>query len=157
MVRRCSDPKNDPHKLYFHRGIEVYPEWTIRGTRGGRAVWSPGFVAWLDYMEETLGACPIGHQMDRINNSIGYQPGNLRWNDATGQMVNRRHYIRKLDNPTGYKWVQKTRSGRYEGCFSVKGKCHYIGTHETAEKAYEAVINQRLSLGLQVPNINMLG
>jgi hypothetical protein len=80
MVRRCEDPADRAYHNYGGRGIAVCPEW-----RDDPAV----FVA---YLRDTLGPCPDGHSLDRIDNDGDYEPGNVRWVDAVTQRHNQRRF-----------------------------------------------------------------
>lgn len=82
MLRRCSDSK-DPD--YFGRGITVYQPW----------VDDP--VAFYEWVEAHLGDRPEGHTLDRVDNDGNYEPGNLRWADASTQNGNRRSWHKEPD------------------------------------------------------------
>jgi len=74
MKSRCHNPRHYDFYLYGARGIEVCPRW--RGS----------FQAFL----MDVGARPPGYTLDRIDNSKGYEPGNVRWATRSQQMQNRR-------------------------------------------------------------------
>jgi hypothetical protein len=66
MNSRCRNPKARSWPEYGARGITVYPAW--RGRRGYER-----FIAYI-------GPRPTPkHQIDRIDNDCGYEPGNVRW------------------------------------------------------------------------------
>ena len=48
------------------------------------------FSAFQSYVVETLGPRPEGYSIDRIENSEGYYPGNLKWSTSSEQNLNRR-------------------------------------------------------------------
>ena len=78
MMRRCYDSKNSCFSYYGDLGIKVHEEWHT----------SPdSFFQWI---EENLGQRPEGYSLDRIDVYGNYEPGNLRWSDATEQVNNRR-------------------------------------------------------------------
>jgi hypothetical protein len=61
---------------YGARGITVCEEWH-----------DPfAFYAYLD----TLGPCPEGYSIDRIDNDGDYEPGNIRWASSAEQRANSR-------------------------------------------------------------------
>lgn len=62
MNARCSNPKNTHYASYGGRGIKVCEKWRT-------------FLGFLDDM----GYRPPGRSLDRINNDMGYEPGNCRW------------------------------------------------------------------------------
>lgn len=60
---------------YRERGIRVCPEWE-------------SFEVFRDYVEAHLGPRPPRHTVDRIDNSRGYEPGNIRWASPKQQSRN---------------------------------------------------------------------
>lgn len=75
MTDRCLDPGSHAYQRYGARGITVCPEWRD----------AAAFCAWMD---ANMGPCPPGMSFDRIRNDGNYEPGNVRWNDAAGQIRN---------------------------------------------------------------------
>jgi hypothetical protein len=62
--KRCHNPNASKYPDYGGRGIFVCPEWRH------------DFAAFFAY----IGARPSPrHQVDRIDNNRGYEPGNVRW------------------------------------------------------------------------------
>lgn len=86
MVARCENPRNPAYGRYGARGIAVCPEWHDAAV----------FIAWI---EANLGPRPQGMSLDRIDNDLGYHPGNVRWSTASEQALNRRPR-RKADTST---------------------------------------------------------
>jgi hypothetical protein len=83
MMHRCK-PTYWCRKDYFDRGISVCDEWKDKNT---------GFKAFYTYLETVIGLCPgKGFSLDRINNNLGYTPGNLRWATKSEQCRNRRKF-----------------------------------------------------------------
>lgn len=83
MMQRCYNQRCPEFKRYGARGIGVWPQW--HDSR-----------VFLDYLDTVLGSCPAGHSLDRIDNSKGYRPGNIRWADATTQTHNTRPKLRAV-------------------------------------------------------------
>ena len=80
IKQRCLNPKNKRFPMYGGRGITITPEW------------KDDFQTFL----RDVGHRPRkGLTLDRIDNSKGYEPGNVRWTDWITQSTNRR----------GRKWV----------------------------------------------------
>ena len=75
---RCTNPKNQSYKDYGARGIAM----------------APIFMGSFKTFFEEVGVKPSAeHSLDRIDNSKGYEPGNLRWATRTQQNRNSRHTI----------------------------------------------------------------
>ena len=77
MTDRCFNLASQDYPRYGARGITVCEEWRD----------AAAFCAWMD---ANMGPCPPGMSLDRIRNDGNYEPGNVRWNDATGQIRNSR-------------------------------------------------------------------
>lgn len=77
MKQRCHNPRALHFKFYGGRGIAVCEEW-----RGG-----DGFDRFFAH----VGPAPSRtHTLDRIDNSRGYEPGNVRWATRKQQSSNMR-------------------------------------------------------------------
>jgi hypothetical protein len=58
-----------------------------------------------------IGPRPKGTSLDRIDNNLGYQPGNVRWADSHQQCNNQRRNVRVTHNGetlTLGEWSDKT-------------------------------------------------
>ena len=75
MVQRCENPKHPNYKHYGGRGITVHP--SLRKFDG--------------FLAEAGERPSKGHSIDRVDNSKGYEPGNLRWATKREQLLNRRN------------------------------------------------------------------
>lgn len=64
MIQRCTNPNNKSYPSYGARGITVHPSWRSSFETFVRDV-SDGYSRDLE--------------LDRIDNSRGYEPGNVRW------------------------------------------------------------------------------
>lgn len=78
MVARCHSESHKSYSNYGGRGIVVHGPWRD----------SPS--AFIEWLEENLGPRPDGFSLDRIDNSTGYFPGNLRWASKRVQVRNSR-------------------------------------------------------------------
>lgn len=84
LAQNKSDGRAKPPKC-----VCAFKDW------GGRGVtmfplWRDSFTGFALYVLNTLGERPSRHSLDRIDNSLGYVPGNLRWATAKEQAANRR-------------------------------------------------------------------
>jgi hypothetical protein len=83
MVRRCHLDKDTKiaaraktYAYYGGRGITVYVPWQA------------SFETFAADIEAGLGHRALGMTLDRIDGSLGYQPGNLRWASRKEQIEN---------------------------------------------------------------------
>lgn len=81
MIQRCHNPRHPKFHHYGGRGITVHEAW--RGDGG------------LEAFLEHIGPKPSPkHEVDRIDNGRGYEPGNVRWATRSEQMQNTRVTVR---------------------------------------------------------------
>lgn len=81
LVARCTNPCAKDYSRYGGAGITVYDAWVC------------SFPAFLCYM----GCKPTPkHTIDRIDNSLGYLPGNVRWATIEEQALNKTRNIKVL-------------------------------------------------------------
>jgi hypothetical protein len=99
MRSRCNNPNVRGYKLYGGRGIKVCSRWN-------------NFANFLSDILATIGERPPDHSLDRIENSKGYFPGNVRWATRSIQMKNRRPYKHRKPNNA---WMRRPRThdGRF--------------------------------------------
>jgi hypothetical protein len=91
MVRRCYRPKHETFSYYGGRGITICDEW------------QNSFASFIEHLG--LKPSPL-HTLDRIDNSRGYEPGNVRWATKKEQMRNRRNNHRLTFNGETHSTVE---------------------------------------------------
>lgn len=72
---RCLNPNDPLYQDYGARGISICDEW------------ANSFAEFSSHMGDDPGPA---FQVGRINNDIGYQPGNVRWETKSQNMRNKR-------------------------------------------------------------------
>lgn len=86
IKQRCHDPKHPDYRIYGARGITMCDTWRN------------SFLAFL----ADMGKQPRGQTIERIDNSLGYQPGNCKWADYREQNNNKRtNLVVTIDGVTG--------------------------------------------------------
>lgn len=90
MVQRCENPNHVSYKNYGGRGISIHPE--LRSWKD-----------WISYVE-TLENYSSELSLDRINNNVGYQKGNLRWTTMNVQIANQRFSGKGFNKYTGVNY-----------------------------------------------------
>jgi hypothetical protein len=117
---RCYNPNNKRFKDYGGRGIKVCDEW--REDVGE-------FIEWA----EANGWEP-GLQIDRIDNDKGYFPGNCRFIDNRGNILNRRPLF--ANNTSGFAGVTfDKQTGKWVARIKIRGKYIWLGRYTTKEAA----------------------
>ncbi len=75
--QRVLNPKNHHYAAYGGRGITMSDE----------------FINSFPVFYEHIGPCPDGMTLDRINNELGYERGNVRWATDEVQRNNKRKRV----------------------------------------------------------------
>lgn len=87
-ILRCTDPRTNDFEHYGGKSapVTVHPDWHTPDNLGVGAARMAKYL--LD--TKTIGRRPSStHQIDRIDNNRGYEPGNLRWVTASENCRNR--------------------------------------------------------------------
>lgn len=76
MWQRCTNPNNPRYASYGARGIQVCQRWSK-------------FEDFLADIGERPSGMGVGgrsiYSLDRIDNNVGYEPGNVKWSTAREQ------------------------------------------------------------------------
>ena len=91
--QRCTNPSDPRFKDYGGRGIAVCERWT-------------DFENFL----KDMGPRPAGGSIDRVDNSLGYQPDNCRWATRKQQQNNTRRCVVltfRGESLTATQWAER--------------------------------------------------
>jgi hypothetical protein len=77
MVNRCHQPNCKTYRTYGAKGITVCDRWRNS----------------FENFFADMGHPPDGCSLDRIDNTLGYQPDNCRWATKREQQINRRNTV----------------------------------------------------------------
>ena len=135
IKQRCYNPNTPNYDDYGGRGITMY------------APWVDNFPLFESYIL-SLGEKPEGTSIDRVHNDEGYFPMNLRWATRSEQQRNKRPREPAPHNyevgSSGFKWVSYHKRDRvYRGRYRYRGELIHVGSFDTPEAAYEAVLLHR--------------
>lgn len=78
-IARCENPNDKKYIHYGARGISMCQEWRH------------DFLAFYAH----VGDRPAGTTLGRIDNNLGYEPGNVRWETYVQQNNNRRPFKKR--------------------------------------------------------------
>lgn len=119
MKYRCYNKKDKEYFRYGARGITVY------------APWISSFKLFFEY----IGKKPTkNHSIDRINTNGNYEPGNVRWADATTQNRNRNGQVNTSSKYKGVTLRDRAKKS-WESRIRVDGILIHLGTFKTEKEA----------------------
>jgi len=130
---RCSNKHNSSYKDYGGRGLKVHKKW------------ANNYIIFKRYLNTYLGLCPLNYTLDRIDNSKGYIPGNLRWATRRQQVLNRRKFYtsKTTSKYFGVSYAPKKRKWRLLICNNYKTLfLGYFNTEKEAAMAYNKAVKK---------------
>ena len=137
-LRNGGHPAGERHKNSY---------WRV--TVEGRLIRAHNLVYWLAHGIDPAVCWPF--TVDHIDrNGFNNDVNNLRLASKREQNLNREP-CRSTNHPVGaagFRWVSVERSGRFRGQFCRNNRPVYVGTYDTPEEAYQAVLDKRQELGL---------
>jgi hypothetical protein len=132
---RCTNPNNESWVDYGGRGIFICDEW------------KRDFAAFREH----IGDRPSPrHSVDRIDNSRGYEPGNVRWATPVEQARNTRRSHRRDENVERIRSMNNAGLKRREiaQLLGLRRKAIDSALSPPTERQYEAGIGSCLFMGL---------
>jgi hypothetical protein len=122
MRSRCFNPNNPRFKDWGGRGIAPCKRWD-------------DFSVYLNDILTSIGPRPPGKVLDRIDNSRGYEPGNVKWSTQSESNRNRRPLKTKVGH-SGFKGVKWNKArNKYVASIWFQGKAVQLKYCETAREA----------------------
>jgi hypothetical protein len=121
MRYRCSPGNSHVSSKYYEgRGIQICAQWS-------------NFLQFL----QDVGPRPEGkYHLDRIDNSKGYEPGNVRWAPLLTSYLNRSTNGRP---PKGCRFS----NGKWRARIKIKQKEIALGVFDTFEEAHFAYVQAK--------------
>ncbi len=147
-ILRCEDSNNIRYGAYGGRGIYVSSEFH-------------DYMKWHDYISLLPGYLSYDNNgkkltIDRIDNSLGYERGNIRWASRHTQKLNQRKRVNSTSQYYGVSW-----NGRLKKWVAqiqiIDGSAKYgkrkihIGVfkvEEDAARAYDAMASRHHGIGV---------
>ncbi len=90
-VQRCNNPNHESYPNYGARGIKLTDDLK-------------SFEDYKNYVISLPGYDPVNKTIDRIDNNLNYQKGNLRWADKSVQTANQRSSGKGVNRFIGVNW-----------------------------------------------------
>jgi hypothetical protein len=125
IIQRCYNPKNHSYKYYGEKGVVI--EDYFKNSYENFINWIKGlanYENWVNSSELSL---------DRIDNSLGYIRGNIKFSTKTEQVENQNL---RIDNKSGYKGVCYHKiNKKYGATITINKSKIFLGYYDTALEA----------------------
>ena len=125
IIQRCYNPKNPSYKYYGEKGVIM--EDYFKNSYDNFINWIKGIAnynEWLNSSELSL---------DRIDNTLGYSRGNIKFSTKTEQVENQNL---RIDNKSGYKGVFYHKlNKKYSATITINKSKVFLGYYDTALEA----------------------
>lgn len=139
IIQRCYNPKNYSYKYYGGKGVIM--EDYFKNSYENFIDWIKGlanYENWLNSSELSL---------DRIDNSLGYIRGNIKFSTKTKQVENQNL---RVDNKSGYKGVcYHNLNKKYGATITINKSKIFLGYYDTALEAALVYDNYILKTNLK--------
>jgi hypothetical protein len=133
IIQRCYNPKNHSYKYYGEKGVVM--ENYFKDSYENFINWIKGlanYENWLNSSELSL---------DRIDNTLGYVRGNIKFSTKTEQVENQNL---RVDNKSGYKGV----------CYHKLNKKYGATITINKSKVFLGYCDNALRQGLNAPYLS---
>lgn len=91
---RCYNPNHPHYRNYGLLGKTVFEDWR-RDPHESKEYNLKAYEKFKTWIDENIGSCPgKDYSLDRVDNSRGYEPGNLKWSTRKEQNNNKRTNIK---------------------------------------------------------------
>ena len=117
MIDRCTNPNCKDYHYYGGKGVSVCQRWMS-----------------FENFYDDMGTSPDGKELDRIENTKGYEPYNCRWATRSEQNANR-------SKSKGYYWNKYHQ--KYEAKTKKDGKRIFLGYFDDPLEAHEAYLKAK--------------
>lgn len=127
---RCSNPNHPSYSTYSSKGVKVHETWLNDFTQ---------------FLSDVGPKPSPNHSLDRIDNTIGYEPGNVRWATASQQgrnQSNNRLLTHDGVTQTIVAWSEQTGIGNS----TISARIDKLGW--TIEQALTTIVGPSSSGGL---------
>lgn len=122
-TQRCLNPNHASYKNYGARGLTMAED--LRS-----------FKEYVAYVTSLPNYGLEKGSLDRVDNSVGYEKGNLRWVCSSIQLANRRFSGKGSTTYTGVEW--NTHHKRWVARINFKGKTVFSKVCRSEEEALNA-------------------
>ena len=122
-TQRCRNPNHVSYKNYGANGITLSNELA-------------SFEDYRDYVSNLPNYDPVNGTLDRIDNSLGYEKGNLRWVSQSTQLANQRFSGKGFNSFTGVNWSKVHK--RWIARVTYEGKLLMAKSYVTELEALDA-------------------
>ena len=125
IIQRCYNPKNPSYKYYGEKGV-IMEDYFKNSYEN--------FINWIKriaHYNEWLNSSELS--LDRIDNTLGYSRGNIKFSTKTEQVENQNL---RIDNKSGYKGVCYHKlNKKYSATITINKSKVFLGYYDTALEA----------------------
>ena len=125
IIQRCYNPKNHSYKYYGGKGVIM--EDYFKNSYENFINWIKGLANYEDWLNSSELS------LDRIDNTLGYIRGNIKFSTKTEQVENQNL---RIDNKSGYKGVCYHKiNKKYGATITINKSKIFLGYYDTALEA----------------------